>query len=58
MIGCCPKNNKDIMREYDNFSETFAKSRKNMHWPEIDYFMDFIKSSPNLNRAGLEILDV
>ena len=46
------------MLNYDNFAETFAKSRKNMKWQEIDYFLNnyFISSF----KGGLEgdILDI
>jgi hypothetical protein len=44
---------------YDNFSTTFAKSRKNMHWPEMEYFMESCKPGP-ADGAGLapDILDV
>ena len=44
------------MVDYDNFASTFSKSRKNMKWPEIDYFMDFIKSS--FPDKTLKVLDI
>jgi hypothetical protein len=28
-----------IMTDYNNFAETFSRSRKNMKWEEIDYFI-------------------
>ena len=28
------------MVDYNNFAKTFSKSRKNMKWEEIDYFLD------------------
>ncbi|MCK9272466.1 class I SAM-dependent methyltransferase [Candidatus Gracilibacteria bacterium] len=42
-------------QSYDNFSKTFSASRKSMKWPEMDYFMDFIK---NKNIGNYKILDV
>jgi len=44
-------------QSYDNFSHTFSKSRKSMKWPEMDYFMDFIKSKIWDNR-NLLVLDI
>ncbi len=49
MTRRCPENNQNIMKEYDNFSETFAKSRKNMHWPEIEYFLDVLGQPGKVN---------
>jgi SAM-dependent methyltransferase len=46
------------MKDYDNFSKTFAKSRKNMHWPEIEYFMDFISKLDKTEKNNLKILDI
>ncbi|MBP8017167.1 class I SAM-dependent methyltransferase, partial [Candidatus Gracilibacteria bacterium] len=44
---------------YDNFSETFSKSRKNMNWPEIEYMIDFIKNSESIKTIKkISILDV
>lgn len=44
-------------QSYDNFSHTFSKSRKAMKWPEMDYFMDFIKT--NLWESGnFKVLDI
>lgn len=28
---------------YDSFAATFSKSRKNLHWEEIDYLVDFMR---------------
>lgn len=28
---------------YDAFAETFSHSRKNLHWPEIDYIVEFMR---------------
>lgn len=28
---------------YDAFATTFSESRKNLHWGEIDYFMEYIQ---------------
>jgi SAM-dependent methyltransferase len=33
---------------YDNFAEKFACSRKNMLWPELEYFFSFIWSTDSL----------
>ena len=44
-------------QSYDNFSHTFSASRKAMKWPEMDYFMDFIKSKIWDNR-NLLVLDI
>lgn len=30
---------------YDSFAQTFAKSRKNMNWPELSYFFDMLSPS-------------
>ena len=46
------------MNSYDDFSETFANSRKNMKWPEMEYFCDFIKAIPNLTNPDIKVLDV
>lgn len=42
---------------YDAFAETFSHSRKNLHWGEIDYIVDFIKgyfknTTPSLLDVG------
>jgi hypothetical protein len=29
--------------DYNNFAKTFSKSRKNMKWEEIDYFLSFLE---------------
>ena len=46
------------MKQYDNFSQTFAKSRKNMNWPEIQYFIDYIKDTENSEWKEKKILDI
>jgi hypothetical protein len=28
------------IQNYDDFAKTFAKSRKNLKWEEIDYLLD------------------
>jgi len=45
------------MKDYDNFSKTFAKSRKNMKWVEIEYFMSFLLSRFHKDDK-LRILDI
>lgn len=44
-----------IANTYDNFAKTFSKSRANMKWPEIDYFISLMKKK-NLEKAN--ILDI
>lgn len=46
------------MEDYNNFSVTFASSRKNMKWEEIEYFMEIIKKTTGLNKPGVKILDI
>ncbi|MDD2487588.1 MAG: class I SAM-dependent methyltransferase [Candidatus Gracilibacteria bacterium] len=48
------------METYNSFSETFSNSRKNMKWPEMEYFMDFIKTIPEIadNNGKIQILDI
>jgi SAM-dependent methyltransferase len=49
------------MSNYDNFSSTFAASRKNMRWPEIEYFIGLLKDKIETRgnkRDKLKILDV
>lgn len=41
--------------DYNNFASTFSKSRENMKWEEIDYFLDFLLKE-NLN--WISILDI
>lgn len=41
------------MVDYNNFAKTFSKSRKNMKWLEMEYFLDKLNLSDNSN-----ILDV
>lgn len=41
--------------DYNNFASTFSKSRENMKWEEIDYFLDFLLKE-NLN--WISVLDV
>jgi len=41
------------MVDYNNFAKKFAKSRKNMKWEEIDYFLEKINKSEKL-----DILDI
>ena len=41
------------MVDYNNFAKTFSKSRKNMKWLEMEYFMN------NLNISDTtKILDI
>lgn len=42
------------MEDYNNFSATFASSRKNMKWQEIEYFMEIIK----IFNHGVKVLDI
>lgn len=44
------------MSTYDNFSKTFSDSRKNMKWPEIEYFMEFLKIQNRFENP--KILDI
>lgn len=46
------------MEDYNNFSATFASSRKNMKWQEIEYFMEIIKKTPELKNSGVKVLDI
>jgi len=39
--------------DYNNFAKTFSKSRKNMKWEEIDYFISFLEWEKNIS-----ILDI
>lgn len=41
-----------FMVNYDNFAKTFSRSRKNMKWEEIDYFLD------NYDLSSKSILDI
>lgn len=41
--------------DYNNFAQTFSKSRENMKWEEIDYFLDFLRW---INIDLVNILDV
>lgn len=34
--------------DYNNFATTFAQSRKNMKWEELEYFFSFIKGGENI----------
>ena len=36
---------KDNMANYDNFASTFAKSRKNMSWGELDAILEDISKN-------------
>lgn len=36
-------NNKNMSVDYNNYSKTFAASRTNMKWAEIEYFFTFLK---------------
>ncbi len=40
------------MTNYDNFSKTFASSRKNMKWEEIEYFFQCLKNTWNILDLG------
>ena len=53
------------MTSYNDFSSTFTRSRKNMYWPEIDYFIEHLKNfeklyylNPNNKGKKINILDV
>ncbi|MGB2110948.1 MAG: hypothetical protein ACPHY8_03510 [Patescibacteria group bacterium] len=41
------------MVDYNNFAKTFSKSRKNMKWEEMEYFLEKL----NINNST-KILDV
>ncbi len=41
--------------DYNNFAHTFSRSRKNMKWEEIDYFIDFLWK---IKTDCIDILDV
>ncbi|MCP4524153.1 MAG: hypothetical protein GY828_08095, partial [Candidatus Gracilibacteria bacterium] len=41
------------MVDYNNFAKTFSKSRKNMKWGEMEYFLKQVSISESTN-----ILDV
>jgi len=41
------------MVDYNNFAKTFSESRKNMKWPEMEYFLESIPEDQNIN-----ILDI
>lgn len=44
---------------YDNFAKTFSKSRKNMKWEEINYFVEFLdKRYKSKKNWVIKILDV
>lgn len=43
------------MVDYNNFAKTFSKSRKNLKWPEIDYFIQYISSN---FKSKINILDI
>ena len=45
------------MVDYNSFSDTFSKSRKNMKWQEIYYFLDFIIKRNNTNSLDW-VLDI
>jgi len=38
--------------DYNNFAKTFAKSRKNMKWAELEYFFSLLKSDESLLDIG------
>lgn len=41
---------------YDAFASTFSKSRENLRWGEIDYFMDLIgRRFPNKQVSVLDV---
>lgn len=44
------------MVDYDKFAKTFSNSRKNLAWPEIDYFIEYI--SQLYWEKRIKILDV
>lgn len=48
------------MEDYNKFSKTFANSRRNMIWPELEYFIDYLKKVPvPIKGTGtIKILDV
>lgn len=43
------------MVDYNNFAKTFSKSRKDLKWPEIDYFIQYISSN---FKSKINILDI
>ncbi len=43
------------MTDYDRVAKSFARSRKWLKWPEIDYFMEYIQKN---NIAPKNVLDV
>jgi trans-aconitate methyltransferase len=45
--------------EYDQFSETFARSRKSMEWPEVDALVETFRKNFRVDEGGRpKILDV
>jgi hypothetical protein len=48
------------MVNYNYFAETFSNSRKNLLWPEIDYFVSYLKSIfiNKKNKENIFILDI
>jgi hypothetical protein len=48
-------NKKNFIKNYDNIAKKFAKSRKNMKWEEITYFIE--KYFP-LEFEKISVLDV
>lgn len=48
---------KKFIKDYDNIAKKFAKSRKNMKWEEIEYFLEnYILK--NIKKEKIKILDV
>ena len=43
------------MVNYDSFSATFAESRKNMRWPEIEYLIELLKNSEKNTHTILDV---
>jgi len=41
------KSQEKMSVDYNKFAKTFSKSRKNMKWEEIDYFLDLIDDIKN-----------
>ena len=46
-------NEPMTISDYDAFGEAFAKTRKGMGWPEVEYFVSRLKTVPNFR-----VLDV
>lgn len=49
---------KDFIKNYDSIAKWFAKSRKNMKWEEISYFVEEYLKKSCLKPENISILDV